>query len=565
MTILLKTRLSILRISIFIFALFSCFLVASVQAQSSALQELAARVADKLIPFERLSLTDCPEGIGKLRPARVVAQIIQNKFYRWQEYDVKGADGQTGVCIVVVQPHLGPLSKKDAQVLLSASETWKESIPEPGKMIILPPSDPSLDLPAVPSPVPGEFQKPISQPETDVSHKPDAAPWPQKKIINDSAIDSINSENAVGSDDRIRVANTQQYPWNTVCYVSFTNLGVRYRGSAFIVSPYVALTAGHNVYDADYSSWSYDFLIVPGQYQPSKDGPVYRPYGTQYAAELHTNSAYLPEGDFKYDYAAVMFDKPFSSISTFMPVEFDSTPTRINVVGYPLQVQDEFNSQAMWRSSSSVYATDDRIIYYTADTSGGNSGGPVYLDSLRVVGIHTFGYVDVDLNGGTRLVSSNENTITQWMQWNPGGTFTDVPPSYWAYDYVDKIYQAGIAEGCGNDRYCPEALVTRAEMAVFIERALHGGSYDPPAPTGVFIDVPTNYWASGWIEQFYWDGITKGCNVDPLLYCPLNTVTRAEMAVFLLRAKHGSGYQPPAPIDIFSDVAPDLLGGQLDR
>ncbi|MGA7875940.1 MAG: hypothetical protein WCA08_09765, partial [Desulfoferrobacter sp.] len=28
-----------------------------------------------------------------------------------------------------------------------------------------------------------------------------------------------------------------------------------------------------------------------------------------------------------------------------------------------------------------------------------------------------------------------------------------------------------------------------------------------------------------------------------------------------LRAKHGSGYQPPAPIDIFSDVAPDYWAG----
>ena len=32
-------------------------------------------------------------------------------------------------------------------------------------------------------------------------------------------------------------------------------------------------------------------------------------------------------------------------------------------------------------------------------------------------------------------------------------------------------------------------------------------------------------------------------------YCPGNTITRAQMAVFLLRAEHDAGYVPPAPDD----------------
>lgn len=545
-----------LQILLLTFMLFGGLLGSSVQAQSSALQELAEGLAGKLIPVEQLSLADCPDGIGKLRPARVVAQYIQNKFYRWHEYEIKGADNRAGVCIVLVQPRLGPLSKKDAQVLLSASETWKESIPEPGSMTILSPSDPSLNLPTVPSPSPGDFRNPTDQPETDVPHRLDPASWPQN---NTSLVtDPISLESVIGSDERIRVTSTQQYPWNNVCYVSFTNRNTQYRGTAFLVSPYVALTAGHNVYDADYGSWSYDFLAAPGQYQTYEGGAVYRPYGEQYASESHTNNAYLQGAGFEYDYAAVMFTTPLSSISTFMPVEFDSTPARINVVGYPAQVQGEFNSQAMWRSSSSVYDTDARIIFYTADTSGGNSGGPVYLDSRRVAAIHTFGAIDV--NGGVRLVSENENTVTQWMQWHPGD-FVDVPPSYWAFDYIEKIYQQGITTGCGDNRYCPEDRVTRAEMAVFIERARHGGSFSPPQATSIFDDVSVDYWASGWIEQLYLEGITQGCNVDPLLYCPLSAVTRAEMAVLLLRAEHGSDYEPPAPTEIFSDVPMNYWAG----
>ncbi|MEO8357408.1 MAG: hypothetical protein ABI621_15995 [Chloroflexota bacterium] len=38
------------------------------------------------------------------------------------------------------------------------------------------------------------------------------------------------------------------------------------------------------------------------------------------------------------------------------------------------------------------------------------------------------------------------------------------------------------------------------------------------------------------IEQFYNDGITTGCAVNSLKYCPQNKVTRQEMAVFIVRA-----------------------------
>jgi len=65
-----------------------------------------------------------------------------------------------------------------------------------------------------------------------------------------------------------------------------------------------------------------------------------------------------------------------------------------------------------------------------------------------------------------------------------------------------------------------------------------------PEPT--FADVPENYWAFSFIERLYSAGITGGCATNPLQYCPESTVTRAEMAVFLLRGIHSSSYNPPA-------------------
>lgn len=66
--------------------------------------------------------------------------------------------------------------------------------------------------------------------------------------------------------------------------------------------------------------------------------------------------------------------------------------------------------------------------------------------------------------------------------------------------------------GCSTNplEYCPEEPVTRAEMAVFLLRAMHGSSYSPPAVTGMFSDVPAIFWAVAWIEQLYSEGITQG-------------------------------------------------------
>lgn len=98
------------------------------------------------------------------------------------------------------------------------------------------------------------------------------------------------------------------------------------------------------------------------------------------------------------------------------------------------------------------------------------------------------------------------------------------------------MFQDGLTTGCGSapPRFCPDQPLNRAEMAVFLLRAKHGGAYTPPAATGtVFADVPVNYWAASWIEQLAAEGITTGC--APGLYCPEAPVSRAQMAAFLTR------------------------------
>jgi len=138
--------------------------------------------------------------------------------------------------------------------------------------------------------------------------------------------------------------------------------------------------------------------------------------------------------------------------------------------------------------------------------------------------------------------------------------FVDVPASHWAYQYINALYYAGITGGCGTSPlvYCPETPITRAEIAVFLKRGIHGNTYQPPIPATIhFVDV-IGHWAQNWIEDLYSEGITAGCSLSPLSYCPDQYITRDQLAIFLLTAKHGSGYvPPPATGTMFSDVPAD--------
>ena len=117
-------------------------------------------------------------------------------------------------------------------------------------------------------------------------------------------------------------------------------------------------------------------------------------------------------------------------------------------------------------------------------------------------------------------------------------TFNDVPTSHPFFQFIQALAAAGITGGCSTSPplYCPDNPVTRGQIAVFLLRAKHGPSYQPPAATGTFADVPLAHPFAGWVEQLAMEGITGGCGTSPARYCPNDTITRAQMAVLLVRA-----------------------------
>jgi hypothetical protein len=131
-------------------------------------------------------------------------------------------------------------------------------------------------------------------------------------------------------------------------------------------------------------------------------------------------------------------------------------------------------------------------------------------------------------------------------------TFPDVPLTNPFFHYVQTIYQLAITGGCAGGNYCPGNPVTRAQMAVFLLKAKYGAAHMPPPCIGTFTDVPCSNPFAPWIEELFTLGITGGCGFQ--LYCPNNTVTRKQMAPFLLKALYGASHIPPACTGIFGDV-----------
>jgi hypothetical protein len=146
---------------------------------------------------------------------------------------------------------------------------------------------------------------------------------------------------------------------------------------------------------------------------------------------------------------------------------------------------------------------------------------------------------------------------------NPGGlsgtlpngwiaNFNDVGPGNQFYAQVTKLVADGITAGVGGGNYGVAQSTKRQQMAVFLLKSKYGVCYVPPPCTSKFTDVVCPSAFANWIEELSTEGITGGCGGTN--YCPGNPVRRDQMAVFLLKAEHGSSYVPPACNGDFPDV-----------
>jgi hypothetical protein len=176
------------------------------------------------------------------------------------------------------------------------------------------------------------------------------------------------------------------------------------------------------------------------------------------------------------------------------------------------------------------------------------SDGVVYFSEQDTGAIKT-----MPASGGPSMPLASGARLT-WRRLHAHGSYL-----YWVdQEFVGRVAKGGGATELGAyvlgrmDAVIPSDLYVDGRSVFWTE--VRGGTIARGfAP--VFGDVPPGFWAGSWIDILFTSGVTGGCQAAPPLYCPDSPVTREQMAVFLLKAKEGSGFTPPACIvATFDDV-----------
>ncbi|MBK8258706.1 MAG: N-acetylmuramoyl-L-alanine amidase [Polyangiaceae bacterium] len=119
--------------------------------------------------------------------------------------------------------------------------------------------------------------------------------------------------------------------------------------------------------------------------------------------------------------------------------------------------------------------------------------------------------------------------------------FTDICGSPHEDDIV-WFTSEGFSSGCAADKFCPDQVVSREQMAAFLTKALN-----LPSGPDVFTDDETSPFEAA-INSIAAAGVTSGCDSAKKLFCPKGEVTRGQMAAFLAK-----GFNLPTGPNAFSD------------
>ncbi|MBV7392485.1 trypsin-like serine protease [Enterococcus sp. ALS3] len=232
----------------------------------------------------------------------------------------------------------------------------------------------------------------------------------QPLLIN--SIETTSIEKIIGNDDRTKILNTQSPPYSSIVQIEM-RFGTNdwYVGSGVLVSPNIVLTAGHVVYDNDTKKWASEIIVSPGRNEQIK------PYGstTSYALSAHdgwvnaTSDSDLEE----YDIGMIRLNEPLGIYSGWLNVSTNVTDNmQIITSGYPGDKYVNNIYPTMWTSSGYINELTENNLYYQLDTTGGQSGSPIYDTQNNVIGVHTSAFKDqTPLNVGTRITEDNYELI----------------------------------------------------------------------------------------------------------------------------------------------------------
>jgi 2',3'-cyclic-nucleotide 2'-phosphodiesterase / 3'-nucleotidase / 5'-nucleotidase len=142
-----------------------------------------------------------------------------------------------------------------------------------------------------------------------------------------------------------------------------------------------------------------------------------------------------------------------------------------------------------------------------------------YLNKLDDKG---FGVFALDVS---KAVTPVPDTGTDPSTEKPAVAFKDVPASHWAASYINGLAAKGVISGKSADTFAPNAVITRAEFASLLTKALGLKATSPAS----FKDVPAAAWYADAVAAAYQNKLVSGLSADT--FAPGQSITREQMAV----------------------------------
>jgi glutamyl endopeptidase len=240
-------------------------------------------------------------------------------------------------------------------------------------------------------------------------------------------------EDVIGIDDRVMIPDTSTTPWRCICHLEITyDSGQVGFGSGWFAGECTVITAGHCLYTRGMPSRrATQIRIIPGR------NSTLAPYGYVFARKFDWHPRWQSETDdikaAPYDYGAIFLDFNVNGaqfgerIGYFGLRSYDEDEKKlldmaiVNNAGYPHEAGKPYGTQ--WFNAGRVHVqdgviNDERFLEYMVDTTGGESGSPVFLfDSTNnqryVVAIHTTGNF---INRGVRVTAEVYDKILEWVK-----------------------------------------------------------------------------------------------------------------------------------------------------
>ena len=227
-------------------------------------------------------------------------------------------------------------------------------------------------------------------------------------------------------------------------------------------------------------------------------------------------------------------------------------------------------SNSLWSSGAYVYDGAANVLKMgTSDAFSYDSRSRLlsakYGSTTRAFGYDRYG--NLTQNGAAIAIDPATNHVTSGSAaYDARGDMIAYGGDTMSYDAIDRQYRNSngssdwvfLFNGAGERvaRFPAKSPVLRREMARYIAEAnVAAKGWTLPACVQVFTDVPCSDPDARQIKLAYDKNVTGGCSTNPLQYCPDGTLTRAQMAVFLVKGYKPDGFAPPPCQGTFSDVS----------